>query len=341
MEKENVEKKKMGFFKKIALAITDFRFYPLILKSESSTRSFGHFFMFLMLLTLIISVKMADTMFVKFNYFLEQYEDLVPEFSLSEGVLDVEFDGTKEIRNDMIAVIDTDYTYAECVDASEYEGVSKYDNILMINSDAITLIDSYGMAYQADLSMINDAFDKTSFLAYIERTSDTFGAKMFALSVIFIAVFFVYAIYKFIEVLFFGILAMFISVLAGIRINFKAQMKIVYYAVTLPYIVETIAIVYTGSLKEYAVLASGILAYVYIFYAIRAIKLDMLLMIMNNDKKGAFKLKVDEEGRYECKKIENQNDEKLNEDVSEVAKEIEEKAEGHETTHENNGEENK
>lgn len=339
MEKEKVAKKKMGFWKKIALAITDFRFYPLILKTESSTQSFGHFFLFLLMLTLIISIKMTDTTFAKFNSFLEQYEELVPEFSLSEGILDVEYDGTKEIRNDMIAIIDTDYTYTECIDAPEYKGMSKYDNILMINKDSITLIDAYGMAYQADLGMINDSFDKTSFFSYIERTSATFGAKMFALGVIFIAVFFVYAVYKFIEVLFFGILAMFISVLAGIRINFKAQMKIVYYAITLPYIVETIAIVYTGSLKEYAVLASGILAYVYIFYAIRAIKLDMLLMIMNTDKKGAFKLKVDEEGRYECKKIESQDDEKLNEDVSEVAKEIEESSK--ENKEENKDEENK
>ena len=51
------------------------------------------------------------------------------------------------------------------------------------------------------------------------------------------------------------------------------------------------------------------------------------------------KLKVDEEGRYECKKIESQDDEKLNEDVSEVAKEIEESSK--ENKEENKDEENK
>ena len=85
MEKEKVEKQKLGFFKKIALAITDFRFYPLILKTESSAKSFGHFFLFLMILTLVISIKMTDFAFTKFNYFLEKYDCFVIPFAVDSG----------------------------------------------------------------------------------------------------------------------------------------------------------------------------------------------------------------------------------------------------------------
>lgn len=324
-----MDKKKMGFFRKIILAITDFRFYPHVLKNESTSQSFWHFVAFLMLLTLIISIKVTGLVYDKLDVFLAQYDELVPEFVIDMGILDVDYVGTKEIRNDMIAIIDTSYKFEDCLEASQYEYIEKYDNVLMINSDAISLIDAYGTIYQADLSYIGGTFTKDSFGIYINMLATETRVKIFVVYMIFVAMFMMYAIYKFVEVIFFGILALFISALAGIRINYKAQMKIVLYAMTLPYIVEVISILYVGAIKEYTILVSGILAYVYIFYAIRAIKLDMLLMIMSNDKKGAFKLKVDPDGKYEIKKIEqeeNKSEEnsEVDDTVSDIAKEIEE-----------------
>ena len=52
---------------------------------------------------------------------------------------------------------------------------------------------------------------------------------------------------------------------------------------TLPYIIELISIITVGGVKDYAALASNILAYVYIFYAIRAVKLDAFLLIFNQN----------------------------------------------------------
>ena len=124
-----MEKKKLGFFKKIILAITDFRFYPHVLKNESSSQSFWHFVGFLMVLTLIISIKVTGLLYDKLEVFLEQYDQVVPEFSLDMGILEVDYTGTKEIRNDMIAIVDTSYRYEECIELEQYQGLSKYDNI--------------------------------------------------------------------------------------------------------------------------------------------------------------------------------------------------------------------
>lgn len=341
-----MDKKKMGFFRKIILAITDFRFYPHVLKNESTSQSFWHFVAFLMLLTLIISIKVTGLVYDKLDVFLAQYDELVPEFVIDMGILDVDYVGTKEIRNDMIAIIDTSYKFEDCLEASQYEYIEKYDNVLMINSDAISLIDAYGTIYQADLSYIGGTFTKDSFGIYINMLSTETRVKIFVVYMIFVAMFMMYAIYKFVEVIFFGILALFISALAGIRINYKAQMKIVLYAMTLPYIVEVISILYVGAIKEYTILVSGILAYVYIFYAIRAIKLDMLLMIMSNDKKGAFKLKVDPDGKYEIKKIEqeeNKSEEnsEVDDKVSDIAKDVEEAEEEKEDDTKKEDEDNK
>ena len=98
-----MDKKKIGFFKKIILAITDFRFYPHVLKNESTSQSFWHFVAFLMLLTLIISIKVTGLVYDKLDVFLAQYDALVPEFVIDMGILDVDYVGTKEIRNDIVA----------------------------------------------------------------------------------------------------------------------------------------------------------------------------------------------------------------------------------------------
>ena len=62
-------------------------------------------------------------------------------------------------------------------------------------------------------------------------------------------------------------------------------MKIAIYIVTLPYILETVAILYTGALTDYAVLVSNALAYVYIFCAIKAVKADAFMILMNRSKR--------------------------------------------------------
>ena len=63
-------------------------------------------------------------------------------------------------------------------------------------------------------------------------------------------------------------------------------MKIALYSITLPYLIEMISILVIGSVKDYASVASHLLAYVYLIYAVRSIKLDAFLLIVHEQKSG-------------------------------------------------------
>ena len=67
----NKAHKKLGFFQKIILAITDFRFYPVMLKTEKTSKSVAHFILFLLLLTGSLGVHLAEValaLFIKLAF---------------------------------------------------------------------------------------------------------------------------------------------------------------------------------------------------------------------------------------------------------------------------------
>lgn len=87
-----------------------------------------------------------------------------------------------------------------------------------------------------------------------------------------------------VEIIFLTLLTSIVATIFGIRIDFKNYLKIAIYAVTLPYIIEVISVLVVGSVKDYAVITSNVLSYVYIFYAIRAVKLDAFLLFLNSNQ---------------------------------------------------------
>ena len=67
------EQKRLSFFKKMALAITDFRIYPYVLKTESVWKSFGYFIKLLLIVVLLMSTYFCGTIFSNVEGFIENY----------------------------------------------------------------------------------------------------------------------------------------------------------------------------------------------------------------------------------------------------------------------------
>ena len=86
----NKKHKKMGFFQKTILAITDFRFYPLMLKIDSMLAVVGHFIVFMLILTGIMTISFYNLTFDAMDGLLAEYDEKIPEFTLSNGILDVQ-----------------------------------------------------------------------------------------------------------------------------------------------------------------------------------------------------------------------------------------------------------
>ena len=290
----NKEHKKMGFFQKVILAITDFRFYPVMLKTESLGKSIGHFLLFFVIISAIMAASFFDTALTGMDAMLAKYEEKIPEFYLEDGILSVETKEVYKVLNDLVIVVNTDNQYNETKYLEEYDEYDMYDNRLFINSDAITYESELGyteadgseavQVTQLPLSEITINHNKASFHQYIEDVRAATTTKVFVFTVLFIATLMSYAFTKFFEVLLYAIMTSLVATISGIKLNFKNYFKIALYVITLPYILEMISVVYLGSVSENSFIISNLIAYIYIFYAIRAVKLDAFILIMNNPK---------------------------------------------------------
>lgn len=285
----------MGFFRKIILAISDFRIYPHILKTESLARSIGHFALFIMLITILISVSYTMWVVEGLDIVLEKYYEKIPEFTLENGVFDIEMQDAIIVQNDLVAIIDTDYKYEECTELEQYAKYDRYKNKVFVNSDAITLESLFGSnsteflediwVRQLLFEDITMNYTKSTFFEYMGELKELLSMKIMIFLVFFIAIFLAYGLSKLFELLLYAIMASLVAAISGMKLSFKNYVKMAVYIVTLPYILETVSFLYIGRINETAFLISNILAYVYIFYAVRAVKLDAFLIIINKSGK--------------------------------------------------------
>lgn len=286
---------KVGFFQKIILAISDFRIYPHILKTESLARSIGHFVLFMLIIVTVISASYTVRVLEGIDTLLASYDEKVPEFTLENGILNVDKKDVVIVQNDLIAIVNTDYEYKECTKLEQYSKYDRYKNKIFINSDAITMENLYGSnstqfidepkVTSLMLSDIALEYNKTSFYEEIVSIKDSINFKITLFVLVFTMLFLANGLSKILELILYAVMISLFSTLSGMKLSFKNYVKMSIYIVTLPYILETISFVYIGQTTETTFLISSLLAYVYIFYAVRAVKLDAFLIIINKSGK--------------------------------------------------------
>lgn len=287
--------KNLSFFQKIILSITDLRMYLYVLRTEKLSKSFMHFVGFLAILVLIITAKYTSIFYNLGKEFLYSYDEIVPEFTIDSGELSVEKSGIIKLSNDTLMILDTTYNfdglYNNVTDEPE---VIKYDNKIFVSSDGITHVDKNNIGMQILFNNVKDSYDKASVKNILESIYSSTGSKLIIFAIMFISLFISYLFAKLLEVLLYAVFLSVIILFYGIKLEFKSYFKIALYIITLPYIIETIAITYLGYLPEYAVLASGALAYVYLFRVARAIKIDAFMIIANNIKNSGKNMDIND-----------------------------------------------
>ena len=152
--------------------------------------------------------------------------------------------------------------------------------------------------------------------------NDTFS-KIVIFLVMWLILFISYYIVKTLNVLFLMIMSWILNVIFGMKLKFGNYYRLVVYAITLPLIVELISFAVLQKIPGFAVFAYQLLAYIYIFYGLRAIRLDLLIITTPGNN---FKEKIDNmmkklEDELEAKKesLENNDEENKNEDNKEKA----------------------
>ncbi len=281
-----MKKEKMSFFKKMFLVLTDFRSYPFLIKYEKFYKSFLYLIELVLLVSIILTVNVCEKINNAIVEIIENYDKVIPEFELADGVLDVKSLYNQEIDDNSYLAVDTNYTYEEYKKTNEYSKLVIYDSVILVNKDKITIENlGYPLEGIPTFKEIEMNTDKNGLYEIIKEAYSNTKYKTQAISTIFVSVYFSYFIATFIKILFLALIISFICLPMGVMLNFKNYTKIAIYAYTLPLIIDVIATCLVGFGKDYTYYTTLALTYVYIIYAIRAIRLDAFIMMFSQNVK--------------------------------------------------------
>ena len=303
-----IKKERLGFFKRIYLAITDFRLYPFV-QREKTIAATSYFSLLLMLLTLFISLQFSLKVFDGISFINEGYDKLVPEFSLENGILNVE-DKIYDLDGEVKFAVDTSYKGEEFAKTDLGKEIVYSKSFFVINSDGIVYSEDGGAVIYT-FAPVSSKINKAILKQEIEFVDSNLSVKVAIFFITWLVLFFAYFILKMINALFLILISYMLNFMFGMKLKFSNYYRIVMYALTLPLIIETVSLLYIGRIPEYATFAYQLLAYIYIFYALRALKLDILLI---STPGGSSKEKIENI----IKKIENEVEEKLQRESKDI-----------------------
>lgn len=301
---------KLSFFKRMYLAITDFRIYPFVQREKTSV-AVCYFTLLILIITLFLSMYFTNNLFDGVSNILYRYNEKIPEFVFENGILNIE-DKTYNLDGETKFVLDTSYGVEEYIYAEEAEEVLCATNSIIINKDGV-IYTKGGATIAYIFPSLSEKITQNTLYSYLLTIQENWTIRVAIFLMSWLVIFVIYFVLKFLNLMFLIFIAYVLNVVFGTKLKFGNYMKIVTYAITLPLIIELVSILVLGRIPEYATFAYQLLIYVYIFYALRAIKLDVLLM-------GASGKNVQEKIENIISKLENEVENKLQNEKNKIDK---------------------
>lgn len=304
---------KINFFKRIYLAITDFRLYPYAIKEKWST-AVGYFFKFFILIASIIAAFTTANLFKELPVLLDIFERNLPEFSIVNGVLQTEENIQHELNENTYLILDSESSYSN-INKLNLQTEQSYEYYIIMLSDTTVL--AFGTE-EGVVELGSIQYDSTMNFTKEELAS---GWKIFNESginkivvwgIMTIGIFFVLFMVNIWNIIMYMITAYIINFMFGLKLKLVDYLKVIIYTSTLPTILSVIALLVVGSISEAVNFICMLISCVYIFYALRAIKLDSLIL-GGNGKNSEEKIKnalanAQEELEKQLKKLEEKQE---------------------------------
>lgn len=270
---------KVSFFKRVFLAISDFRLYPYSRK-EKITTAVGYFLKLIVLMSIIIAAFFTSSVFEELPMVISICDRMLPEFNVVNGVFDSAENTTREINDDWYLIVNDEVSYKE-LDKIAFEENQNHDFYVFVLSDATTigirteegLGELGGFIYESNMS-----FTKTQMLTFMEDFYESSSGKITVWIVSSIVAAIVLLIVRLWTLVMYIISTFIINVMFGVHLKWQDYCKVAIYVSTLPILLETLAIITVGSVSESINFIIVAISCVYIFYALRALKLDSFII---------------------------------------------------------------
>jgi len=265
---------KLGFFTKLYDAITDFRLYPYVVQKEKLVHAFLYFCSFMFLVSVILTTTGMIKITNWFNEFLIDYHEQINNFEVKDGELrvdnnmDFDYLNVKIYTDDNRNIEDVDFKLLDLENSKV--SILAFKNAIAIGSERYGYVSTN---YQES----NISINKEGLYDAITSVLKNPVFRIYFYSVLLIGIFIAFIVTRMIYVFFISLILVLLGLLFRVNYKYKDYMKVAFYIITFPTITEVIALICVGELNDYAVITYYLLCYVYMFYAVRALKLDNIL----------------------------------------------------------------
>lgn len=270
---------KVNFFKRVYLAITDFRMYPFIQKEKLGT-AIGYFFKLILVLTLVMGAFFTNYLYKEIPDFISVCQKNMPDFSIVNGILETNENVEQEWNEDCFLVVRDDISYAN-LKTLTFQEEKEHAYYWIVLSDATTIgirteegiLELGVIPYEEDMN-----FTKAQLIDIIQNWQDFLLGRIAIWGAISFSLFLAFILVRIWTLIMYMISTAIINFVFGLNLKWKDYLKIAIYACTLPFILETIAIIVVGSVSQTISFITILISCVYIFYALRALKLDSFII---------------------------------------------------------------
>lgn len=324
MTQENVEK--IGFFKRVWLAITDFDKYG-VLAAENMSVAVMYLLKIILILAIVISGIFVYQFHNSFQGATNYFEKNIDQVQYADGSLEINQGNKIEIQNEDAVVpyilIHTGATQEEIKDYQD--DLRGYATGLLILKDKIIYRNEllnqnmeYSYSNIAQNYQIGE-FDKQGALDFISQI-DKVSLYTSIFIIMLICSFIMYLTTTFVDIMMLALLGFIVGRIAGMKIRFRATFNIGVYALTLPILLNIIYVIinaFTGFTISYFQWMYTTISYIYVIVSILMIKADFinkqaeLMKIIEEQERVREEMKLREEQK---KKEEEKNQNKDNKD---------------------------
>lgn len=270
---------RVTFIKRVYWAISDFRIYPFILKEKLKV-AVGYFLKLIFAISMIMALVFVNRLFEWIPVAVDFYRQEIPYFSIENGTLLAEENTSKEFNEDVLIVIDDEIEYANIENIEFNEDAEHLYYVIMI-SDAMAIgIRTDDGVFEIGSLLYEEGMNitKSEMLGvfYDFQTSNVSRIAVWLATTL--SLFIAYLLVRIWTLVTHMLSIAIINIVFGITLKLKDYLKLAIYTSTLPLILEMIAVMAVGRLSETVNIITVLVSCVYIFYALRALKLDSFII---------------------------------------------------------------
>lgn len=320
-----MEQKKVGFFKRVKNAITNFDGYK-VFAEENISVAIKYLLKIMIIFAIVITTGLAIKLTNEVNKSIGIFKEECPDFKFEDNNLIIEGENKQFIKGDengfFGVIIDS-----EKDNLADVEKANEYQRIIAVLKDKIVIKNVENIESSITYQQLSQNYDISNMnkQTILELASNENMAKIYAIFVVIsiIYLFVIYLIQVILDVLLLSVIGFLLSKIIGVEFKYKSIFNMSVYSLTLSivlYMIYIIVNLFTGFEIKYFEIAYNAIAYIYIITAMLMIKSDLIKQQGELTKIVQVQKKIREE-RQEDNKEEKEKKEEQKKDKKQEEKE--------------------